>query len=241
VPASWVEEATRSHIETTQKEDVDWQQGYGYQFWLCTHGAYRGDGAFGQFCLVMPQQDAVLVTTAAAKAMQPILGAAWSTLLPAMDGAPKVVKKHQRVLKRQCATLRLEPPQFRANPEAEGRLQGQRYELEENEAKLRSVAFQFLRGRLVLELRGRRKSTFRCGAGKWASGKTRRDRVSVPVRSSYTWKEGGVLEATVRLITTPFCETYTFRFRENELQLVASVNVALAGPTESPPVRGKRV
>jgi hypothetical protein len=32
-------------------ENVDWQQGYGYQFWISRHG-YRGDGAFGQFCLV---------------------------------------------------------------------------------------------------------------------------------------------------------------------------------------------
>jgi hypothetical protein len=32
----------------------DWRQGYGYQFWRCRHNCYRGDGAFGQYCIVMP-------------------------------------------------------------------------------------------------------------------------------------------------------------------------------------------
>ena len=37
----------------------DWEQGYGYQFWRSRHGFYRGDGAHGQFCLVLPQYDTV--------------------------------------------------------------------------------------------------------------------------------------------------------------------------------------
>ena len=41
----------------------DWEQGYGYQFWRSRHGAYRGDGAHGQFCLVLPEQDAVIAIT----------------------------------------------------------------------------------------------------------------------------------------------------------------------------------
>ena len=45
----------------------DWDQGYGFQFWRCRHGAYRGDGAFGQFCIVLPEQDAVVAITAATR------------------------------------------------------------------------------------------------------------------------------------------------------------------------------
>ena len=48
----------------------DWDQGYGYQFWRCRHGAYRGDGAFGQYCIVMPEQDAVIAITSGVKDMQ---------------------------------------------------------------------------------------------------------------------------------------------------------------------------
>ncbi|MEZ4596976.1 MAG: hypothetical protein R3C32_09155 [Chloroflexota bacterium] len=31
----------------------DWTQGYGFRFWRSRHGGYRGDGAFGQLCLVI--------------------------------------------------------------------------------------------------------------------------------------------------------------------------------------------
>ncbi|MBW7461807.1 serine hydrolase, partial [Paenibacillus sepulcri] len=55
----WIAEATSSQISNGDGGVNDWAQGYGYQFWRCRHGVYRGDGAFGQFCIVMPEQDAV--------------------------------------------------------------------------------------------------------------------------------------------------------------------------------------
>ncbi|GHT93409.1 hypothetical protein FACS1894140_6490 [Spirochaetia bacterium] len=38
----------------------DWNLGYGYQFWRCRHGIYRGDGAFGQYAVVIQDKDAVV-------------------------------------------------------------------------------------------------------------------------------------------------------------------------------------
>nr|WP_297429839.1 serine hydrolase domain-containing protein [uncultured Actinotalea sp.] len=88
VAEAWVEEATRAHVPTAgQGRPVDWSQGYGFQFWMSRHG-YRGDGAYGQFCVVLPEHDAVLAMTAATEAMQEILDAAWEHLLPAMGPAP---------------------------------------------------------------------------------------------------------------------------------------------------------
>jgi CubicO group peptidase (beta-lactamase class C family) len=67
VPASWVAEATSRAGAAAAAGAPDaparaqrLAQGYGYQFWRCTNGAYRGDGAFGQFTVVMPRQGAVL-------------------------------------------------------------------------------------------------------------------------------------------------------------------------------------
>ncbi len=50
LPQSWVQEAT-SYQTKSQEGNGDWSQGYGYQFWRCKPGFYRGDGAFGQFAL----------------------------------------------------------------------------------------------------------------------------------------------------------------------------------------------
>jgi CubicO group peptidase (beta-lactamase class C family) len=86
LPAEWVDEATRSHVANPDEPNVDWQQGYGFQFWMSRHG-YRGDGAFGQFCLVLPEQDMVVAITAATLDMQAQLDAVWTHLLPALDRA----------------------------------------------------------------------------------------------------------------------------------------------------------
>lgn len=84
----WVEAATSAQIAAGSNPESDWEQGYGYQFWRCRFGAYRADGAFGQFCVVMPVQEAVLVMTARVEDMQAVLDLVWKYLLPAMQPIP---------------------------------------------------------------------------------------------------------------------------------------------------------
>jgi CubicO group peptidase (beta-lactamase class C family) len=88
VAREWVELATKRHIRTQQLPDdsrtADWLEGYGYHFWTSRHG-YRGDGALGQYCLVLPEQDLVVAMTAAAGDMQVALDAVWDCLLPGVD------------------------------------------------------------------------------------------------------------------------------------------------------------
>ena len=65
VPAEWYEAATSRQVPNDNEENPDWQQGYGFQFWRGRHNTYRGDGAFGQFCLIFPEYDAALIVTSA--------------------------------------------------------------------------------------------------------------------------------------------------------------------------------
>ena len=91
LPESWFDEATTaSHKQApqwvmpgTKAKDSDWMQGYGYQLWRCRHNAYRADGAYGQFIIVIPGKDAVIVTTANIAAMQDEINLIWEYLLPA--------------------------------------------------------------------------------------------------------------------------------------------------------------
>ena len=86
LPPGWVALATRSHIDNDDDplRPVDWRQGYGYQYWMARHG-FRGDGAFGQFCVVVPEHELVVATTACVEDMQQVLDAVWERLLPALD------------------------------------------------------------------------------------------------------------------------------------------------------------
>ena len=95
LPAQWVEEATTFKIQqplpakpSRPNDQNDWLQGYCYQFWRCRHNAFRGDGAFGQYMIVMPDQDAVVAITAETSDMQGELDLVWQHLLPAMKQQP---------------------------------------------------------------------------------------------------------------------------------------------------------
>ncbi|HET6899684.1 MAG TPA: serine hydrolase, partial [Vicinamibacteria bacterium] len=84
VPAAWVAQATARQTSNGSSPTSDWDQGYGYQFWRCRHGAFRGDGAFGQFCVVMPEQDAVVAITSGTRDLQGVLDLVWEHVLGAM-------------------------------------------------------------------------------------------------------------------------------------------------------------
>lgn len=87
VPETYATDAHRKQVDNShQSANPDWQQGYGYQFWVCRHGAYRGDGAFGQFCVVVPAAGAVIACTAQVVDMQAEIDLFWEHLLPALSG-----------------------------------------------------------------------------------------------------------------------------------------------------------
>lgn len=88
LPEQWVAEATAKHVDNSKApsaKTLDWQQGYGFQFWRCQHNAYRGDGRDGQICLVLPEHNAVIAMTAETKQMQTELDLVWEKLLPAFQ------------------------------------------------------------------------------------------------------------------------------------------------------------
>lgn len=92
VSARWIDEATAVQMPNDsehryppeQPVDTDGRLGYGYQFWASQHG-YRADGAYGQFCIVLPEHDAVIALTASTLLTQPVLDAVWATVVPAFD------------------------------------------------------------------------------------------------------------------------------------------------------------
>jgi len=83
VSSAWVAEASRAHASTAHEGSADWQQGYGFQFWVSTHG-YRADGAFGQFGLVVPEHDLVVAITSQTTDTRALLDLVWATVLPAL-------------------------------------------------------------------------------------------------------------------------------------------------------------
>ena len=105
IPAAWVTEMSKYQVPSVnagvnedQLKDLkegpaqayfdpetnDWLQGYGYQMWRCRHNAFRADGANGQYIIVIPDKDAVIVTTAHIPNMRQEIELIWEHLLPAL-------------------------------------------------------------------------------------------------------------------------------------------------------------
>ncbi|WP_125776383.1 serine hydrolase domain-containing protein [Antribacter gilvus] len=85
VPAEWIDEATSAQVVSEHPDWPEWRQGYGYQFWRSRFGAYRADGAFGQYAVVWPEHDLVLAITSGIQNLQSVQDAVWAALLPTLD------------------------------------------------------------------------------------------------------------------------------------------------------------
>src|SRR5690606_3332997 len=119
LPSQWIEEATTLKIlqdPKAPKEKTaasDWLQGYGYQMWRSRHNSYRADGAFGQYILVLPEEDAVVVITSETRDMQGELNLVWEHILPAFEN--NTLRKTES-LEESVSELSIAPLEGQANP-----------------------------------------------------------------------------------------------------------------------------
>ena len=233
---AWVEEATSKQVMNGKKPNSDWEQGYGYQFWRCRHGAYRGDGAFGQYCVVLPAQDAVLAITSAVDDMQAVLNVVWQHLLPALGPAPLPEDTAaQARLADKLSGLALEPPQGQALTRMAAAISGKTFLLEANPLKVEAVSFDFSASGSAVKLRIQgSQQVITAGCGAWIEG-VMGDR---PVAASGVWTAADTFVLTLRYYETPVYDTHTFQFDGYGLLLKGGVNVAF-GPKEYPPVQGR--
>jgi hypothetical protein len=200
LPEGWVEQASTRWIDTPREESTDWRCGYGFQVWHARHG-YRGDGAFGQFCVILPEQDVVLATTASTEAMQAVLDAAWEHLLPAIgDGAGDPAADER--LERRLAALALPATEGAAEPTDETEWAG-RYAASPptNGPALESVELERdgtgWRVRLSDADGGTAEAPIRAGA--WAVGESGD---GPPIAVSGGWRDGR-LRLSVLFVETP--------------------------------------
>jgi len=241
LPEAWVAEATACQVPNGPHANPDWEQGYGYQVWRCRHGAYRGDGAFGQFCVVMPEQDAVLAITAGVANMQAVLALVWEHLLPAMGASPLPVDSTgQAALEDRLARLSLPVPQGAASSPDAARVSGKRFVFEPNEEQIAAIACDVGREADLLTLEDDRgPHQVECGHGSWRKGSTTLERPEPRhVAASGAWTDEHTYTMKLYFYETPFAQTIVCRFDGDRVVLERSMNVSF-GPTERPRLEGR--
>jgi CubicO group peptidase (beta-lactamase class C family) len=240
VPAAWVEAATARQTSNGSSPNSDWDQGYGYQFWRARHGAYRGDGAFGQYCLVMPEQDAVIAITSGVKDMQAVLNLVWDKLLPAMSATPVATDDESRKrLEAALAGLTLRPQEGSSTP---GKAVNKAYTFAANERKLESITLQSDdKGDAVTLLVkiGGVEQKIECGHASWKKGRMAYGPLSEqPAAVSGAWTADDTYKAKVCFYETPFIVTISLKMSGDELLFDSQSNVGF-GATKQPQLVGK--
>jgi CubicO group peptidase (beta-lactamase class C family) len=236
LPEGWVEEATTFKIDQapgvtqSKKDSSDWMQGYCYQFWRCRHNAFRADGAFGQYIIVMPDQDAVIAITSETADMQGELNLVWKYLLPAMKtGVLPVNKSADEALSNHLAKLCLQP--------AGGRIQklpvyDKTYTLKDNSLHLKSITFHPVNSGYKVSFQTDTATyNMEFGNGKWKAGETNmpgpsllkgaREDFSIlqpyKIDGSCTLLDNaGTLQFKLRYIESPHTETITCHFNGDQ-------------------------
>jgi CubicO group peptidase (beta-lactamase class C family) len=147
VPSAWIEAATSKQVSNGSKPSSDWDQGYGYQFWRCRPGFYRADGAYGQFCLVMPQYDAVFVVTSGCRDLQGILDLVYAKILPALraDALPEDPAGDAALAKESASLTIHSPPVGDPSPLA-AQFTGRTYVFPDNSRHIHSITLQSVNG-----------------------------------------------------------------------------------------------
>jgi len=262
VPAAWIAQATSAQISNGDPAQTsDWSQGYGFQFWRGQHGSYRGDGAFGQYCVVIQEQDAVLAIQSGVSSMQAVLDAAWTHLLPAMQTAPiapdssvdlKNGELETTLSRLALPTLEGEPTSprveqmsgrtFLFDPENEHSIENNR---DGDKEKIEALTLTFQDNSATLSLRdahGEYKTA--CGIGDWIEGESHMIDYFVPpgardghVMSRGIWTADDTFAIQFCFYRTPYLLNFICKFDGDNIEVSRKLNVSF-GATELPTLVG---
>ncbi len=239
LPESWVADATTAHImqdpkaPRSKKDSSDWLQGYCYQMWRCRHNAYRGDGAFGQYMLVMPELDAVMAITSESADLQGELDLVWDHILPAISaGKLKEDKAGLAKLQSRLKALALPVPANRPTLASMQAIHAKTFVADPNDSHIKGYVFQFDQGVCHLTFQTDTANyTIDLDGGRWKESMTNKPQQTLTsfgredlrflypakIAGSYGWRDDKTMDVVLRYIESPHSEHFVFTFNGNKL------------------------
>jgi CubicO group peptidase (beta-lactamase class C family) len=231
----WVEEATSVKLYQDPKMSAskrdssnDGVQGYCYQFWRAKYNSYQANGANGQFVVVIPDKDIVVVFTADSPDMWGEIGMIWELLYPGVqDKALPSDETSANKLKQTLAALALPIPAKNNNEELISKISGKTFTFTKNDKHFQSVTLQFKDDMCLLNLKTDTTSfDFSFASGKWQFGETLRHGPSIfaqainnqnglspfKIAQAYTWTDDKTLELSLRYIENVSSEKIVINF-----------------------------
>jgi len=253
---SWFDRATSKQIETVggvYDGKRDWGAGYCYQYWRFERDdeAFRCDGACGQFGIILPKQDSVIITTAGTGLTQQMIDCVWETIIPAMTDHPLPEDRDAvLILNERTKRLRIAPLFPGRAQESEKKVGGRSFKAQQETPGVKallggfgpnmgfgdrtdSIAFGFNESDLDLKLvQGDRESVIKIGLeGRFAIAPAGGDTYAGVGR----WRSPYTFEAEIRDLGSVSGSRLLFRFDDDKLELSIEPTIFMYGG----PDRGK--
>jgi len=264
IPASWVEASSTSYWDfktnpfggSSAKAKDDWQQGYGYQFWRTQHNGYRSDGLYGQFGIILPDENLVVAITEESFKTQQTLDFVWDILLPGLTKSKLPANKVAvaALISKQNG-LKVNYPAGQSSSTLANTLSGKKFVLDNNSLGAKAITFNINNNNCELIVHydnGERKLNY--GFGKWELVKNGKPMykqlpfpvpglpdVSTEVAGMATWKDTNTLYLVDRPVETVNSDSLTCTFDGNtvKLSLLNSVVEARKQKDPRPELTGK--
>lgn len=229
--AEWVAEASKKHTES-QEGNGDWSQGYGYQFWRCKPepGFYRGDGAFGQYCIIIPQYEMTIAVTSESFDMGKSMQVLWDTILPAVEGEPlRENKASLRELRSLCENLSITTPSINASSAKVSQINKRVFKADENNYGIKSIQFDVAEDQGTVNFEtvdGTNSMHF--GIEKWTTNDVYTvnnfpvaNRIHVPslIAATATWLDDNTLQISRKFVEAVHGDTLLCYFDNDKLDI----------------------
>jgi CubicO group peptidase (beta-lactamase class C family) len=249
---NWINDAS-SYQTSSNSGDGDWSQGYGYQFWRCKPGFYRGDGAFGQFCVVMPQHDAVFVVTSESWDMQKSMTTMWDNLLPAMQAnALPENKEEQSRLKKMLGELSIPVPKGTTTSSLMKPGSSINIKVNNNDYGVTDMQLKFTGKDCTWNINtaAKGKQGFKAGMEKWNTNEDNilylfavSNRAPAPTwtAATATWTNENTLQLNLRFVDAIHGDRITFTFNGDKVSIAFLNSISENtnnNPEKRPPLEG---
>lgn len=235
IPASWVEQMMARQMDTGG-------DGYGYHLWLCEYpGAVRADGALGQYVLIIPDKDMVVVITECTlidgRTQRRLV---WNRLLPEVGDESLASGKDYKLLRKKQTTYQLPVVQGKNTSSDVRQYTGKTIVLDPNKYGWESLNLQFKQKEIVMTMKETKGSKYDLlfGYKQWVktaidayppysiSAKERFKGIEGPfwVAGSYAWLPKSTLRLKAHYVNWISALELTFRFEGNQILLDVKEN-----------------
>jgi Beta-lactamase class C and other penicillin binding proteins len=195
IPKEWIKEATAFQIKNSDEPEEkrilsDWGQGYAYQMWRGKNNTVRLDGMGGQFVVLIPDKDAIVVFTANNINTQKQLDLIHKYLIPAIKSgkALAVAPALQEEMVKKASALGINPGFEKSVASGlEKSVSGKEFILSENENKIQSIYFSFKNGDCTFAIkRDNAVSSIKAGGKEWLVSNTLSASLLAPPRTNFS-------------------------------------------------------